>query len=75
MDGQSLQAVIEAFRTFANDKGWIIVKEKEIQYGYQLIVTDGVTKTPVALFSSGKMLAQGKITPLQREIKAWRYIP
>ena len=75
MGGQNLQTVIEAFRTFVNEKGWVIIKEKEIQYGYQLIVTDGATKTPVALFSSGKMLAQGKITPLQREIKAWRYIP
>jgi len=73
--GQNLQAIIEAFRNFVSNRGWSISDEKEIQHGYQLTVTDGITKIPVALYSSGKALVQGKASPLQTELKAWYYGP
>jgi hypothetical protein len=69
----SLQAFIDTFRTFVYKKGWSIIDEKEIAHGYQLIVSDGVAKTPVALFSSGKALVQGKPSMLQIELKQWVY--
>ncbi len=75
MGGQNLQAIIEAFRNFVSNRGWSISDEKEIQHGYQLTVTDGITKIPVALYSSGKALVQGKVSPLQTELTVLAYPP
>jgi ribonuclease HIII len=71
MDESRLQANIEALREFVQNKGWTVVDEKKIQSGYQLTVTDGITKIPVAFFRSGKALIQGKPGMLQTELKAW----
>jgi ribonuclease HIII len=68
-----LQANIDALRKFVESKGWSIVGEKEISYGYQLLVTDGITRIPVDLFTTGKALIQGKHGMLQTEIKSWWY--
>jgi ribonuclease HIII len=73
MGGVNLQAMVEVFRQFVQKKGWSIVTEKEIQSGYQLIVTDGATNIPVALYRTGKVLVQGKPGVLQSELKAWVY--
>lgn len=72
MNESKLQANIDALREFVESKGWSIVGEKEIQSGYQLIVTDQITRVPVALFSSGKALIQGKPGELQTKLKTWR---
>ncbi len=66
-----LQTMIDAFRAFVRSKGWSVVAEKEIAYGYQLVVTDGINKTPVDLFKSGKTLIQGKPSVLQAELRSW----
>lgn len=71
MDESRLQANIEALREFVQNKGWTVVDEKEIQSGYQLTVTDGITKIPVAFFRSGKALIQGKPGELQTRLKSW----
>jgi ribonuclease HIII len=73
MKETSLQAIIDTFRTFVHKKGWSITEEKVIAHGYQLTVTDGIAKTPVALYSSGKALVQGKPNTLQTELKKWVY--
>jgi ribonuclease HIII len=66
-----LHTMIDAFRAFVRSKGWSVVAEKEIAYGYQLVVTDGINKTPVDLFKSGKTLIQGKPSALQAELRSW----
>ena len=71
MDEAKLQSNIQAFREFVHSKGWTDVSEKEIAYGYQLVVTDGITKIPIDFFSSGKALIQGKPSALQNELKSW----
>lgn len=71
MDEAKLQSNVHAFREFVHSKGWTIVSEKEIAYGYQVVVTDGVTRIPVDFFSSGKALIQGKPGALQNELKTW----
>jgi ribonuclease HIII len=71
MNESKLQANIDALREFAQSNGWIIVDEKDIQSGYQLVVTDGITKVPIAFFFSGKTLIQGKPGELQTKLKAW----
>jgi ribonuclease HIII len=68
-----LQANIDALRELVQSKGWIILDEKEIQSGYQLSITDGITRIPVAFFNSGKALIQGKPGELQTQLKAWCY--
>jgi ribonuclease HIII len=73
MNESKLQANIDALREFVESQGWSIVAEKEISYGYQLLVTDGIAKVPVDLFTTGKALIQGKPGALQTEIKSWWY--
>src|SRR5213080_2346141 len=72
MNESKLQANIGALREFVQINGWIIADEKEIQSGYRLIITDGITRTPIALFHSGKILIQGKPGELQTKLKIWR---
>ncbi len=71
MAEKDLQTWIDAFRAFVRSKGWSVVAEKEIAFGYQLVVTDGINKTPVDLFKSGKTLIQGKPSVLQAELRSW----
>ena len=73
MNESKLQANINSLREFVQSKGWTIVGEKEIQSGYQLVVADGINKVPVAFFTSGKALFQGKPGALQTELKSWWY--
>ena len=71
MNESKLQANIDALREFVHSKGWTIVDEKDIQSAYQLVVTDGITKVPIAFFFSGKGLIQGKPGELQTKLKTW----
>ncbi|HYB01002.1 MAG TPA: ribonuclease HIII [Ktedonobacteraceae bacterium] len=71
MNVSKLQANIDALRELVQSKGWSIVAEKEIQSGYQLTISDGITRIPVAFFYSGKALIQGKPGALQTQLKAW----
>ncbi|SRR6266566_1673255 len=73
MTESKLQANIDALRKFVQSQGWSIVSEKDISYGYQLLVTDGITRTPVDLFTTGKALIQGKPGELQTKLKTWWY--
>jgi|SRR5579884_3939295 len=73
MDESKLQSNIQALREFIHSKGWTIVSEKEVQSGYQLVVTDGATRIPISLYSSGKALIQGKVSALQSELTSWWY--
>jgi ribonuclease HIII len=71
MNEQDQQAAINALKEFVLSKGWSITEEKDIQSGYQLVVTDGITKNPVSFFVTGKVLIQGKAGILQTELQAW----
>lgn len=71
MNQSKLQANLEALREFIQSKGWTIVGEKEIQSGYQLKVTDGITQISVDFFTTGRALIQGKSGVLQSELKSW----
>src|SRR5437016_7861683 len=66
------QADINALHEFASREGWSIAGEKEIDYGYQMVVFDGITKNPVDFFPSGKILVQGKPGALRTQLLAWR---
>ena len=72
MNLSKLQADIDALQEFIKSNGWLIVDKKVIQSGYQVIVTDEITKVSVAFFYSGKILIQGKTGELQTNLKLWR---
>ena len=71
MNTSKLQANIDALREFVQSNGWTILAEKEIQSGYQLKVTDGITRISVDFFTTGRALIQGKPGELQTRLKSW----
>ena len=71
MNEPKLQANIDALREFVQSNGWTILDEKEIQSGYQLKITDGITRVPVDFFTTGRALIQGKPGELQSRLKSW----
>lgn len=73
MEGNKLQASIDALHAFVDERGWRVIDEKAIQSGTQLTVSDGINKIPVAFYSSGKALIQGKDSPLRNELQTWWY--
>ncbi|BCL83951.1 ribonuclease HIII [Ktedonobacteria bacterium brp13] len=66
-----LVASINNLRQFVNSHGWSITDEKEIAHGYRLLISDGTTNVPVALYATGSVLVQGKVSPLQIALKQW----
>lgn len=71
MEGNKLQSHIDALHAFVSERGWRIIDEKAIQSGYQLTISDGAHKIPIAFFTSGKALIQGKDSPLRSELQKW----
>ena len=73
MNLSKLQANVDALQELIQSNGWLIVDKKVIQSGYQVVVTDEITKVSVAFFYSGKVLIQGKPGELQTKLKSWWY--
>jgi ribonuclease HIII len=71
MNLSKLQADLDALQELIQSNGWIIVDKKVIQSGYQVVITDEITKVSVAFFYSGKALIQGKPGELQTKLKTW----
>jgi len=71
-DYEAHQARLNAFRNFVISKEWTIVEEKEIDYGYQFAISDGLTKNFVDFFPSGKILVQGKDGKLKTALQEWK---
>jgi ribonuclease HIII len=67
------QITINALKEYLHRQGWTIASEQELQYdGYQIIITDGITKNSVDLFPSGKIVIQGKPGTLRDTLLVWR---
>lgn len=71
MNEEVLQGNIAAFREFASQQMLTIVGEREIQFGHQFQVSDGLNKVSVSLYRSGKALIQGKDCEIKSRIEAW----
>lgn len=69
----TLQTNTEALRAFVQQNGWHILEEKEIQGGCQLLISDGTNKVHFALYSTGKVLIQGKASNLKEALLKWWY--
>lgn len=62
---------LDEFRKFIQQKNWQIISEKEIEFARQLIVTDGNVRLPVNIYTSGKILTQGKPCDMKSAITEW----
>lgn len=62
---------LEEFRKFIQEKNWQLFSEKEIDHGYQVVVTDGATRLPVNFFHTGKITPQGKPCETKTAITEW----
>jgi ribonuclease HIII len=71
-DYEAHEAAIQSLREFASSKRWQLVEEREIDYGYQLVVFDGFTRNNVGFFPSGKIVIQGIPGSLKDELGRWR---
>ncbi|MBO0778865.1 MAG: ribonuclease HIII [Ktedonobacteraceae bacterium] len=71
MGENKLEARLAALRAFIDENGWSVVNEKAIAHGQQVEVTDGISRIPVNIFATGKILVQGKPGTLQSILKTW----
>lgn len=62
---------LKALERFLEEKGWRIFSQKDIDYGYQVIVTDGSTRLPVNFFNTGKIVVQGKPCEMKIALTEW----
>src|SRR5262249_22817017 len=71
MAKNQLQIVIDLFRTYISEQGWSIREEKEVQNGYQLLVTDGRSIVPIICYTTGNALIQGPTGTLKATLQTW----
>ncbi len=71
-DYEAHEAAIRSLLEYASRKGWQIVEEKEIDFGYRVVVYDGFTRNNVDFYPSGKILVQGKQGALWDELGRWK---
>ena len=69
---QKLQQVVDAFhQCLQQHQDWSIVRQKDLQNGLQLLVTDGHTNVSVDCFTNGNALIQGSAGTLRTELQRW----
>jgi hypothetical protein len=71
-DYEAHEAAIQSLREFASQRRWQIVEEREIDFGYRVVVSDAFTRNNVDFYPSGKIVIQGKQGALWDELGKWR---
>jgi len=71
MTADQISANLATLEYFLKEKGWRIFEQKNIDYGRQVIVTDGTTRLPVNFFNTGKILVQGKSCEMKTALTEW----
>lgn len=66
-----ISTTLAALERFAQEQGWEVTSPKDIAYGRQVIVTDGVTRLPVNLYHTGRILVQGKVCDMKARLTEW----
>ncbi|MGB5056865.1 MAG: ribonuclease HIII [Nitrospirales bacterium] len=66
-----LTSNLAAFDTFIAQNGWKIWTRKDIEYGHQVVVTDGTIRLPVNFYGTGKIVPQGKSGAVKTSIVEW----
>lgn len=64
---------LKALERFLEEKGWRIFDQKTIDYGHQVIVTDGNgnIRLPVNFFNTGKIVVQGRSCEMKTALTEW----
>lgn len=63
--------MLAALERFALEQGWKLSPSKDIAHGRQVIVTDGVTRLPLNLYHTGRILVQGKPCAMKDRLTEW----
>jgi ribonuclease HIII len=71
MAESKLQANIDAFRDFVHANGWTILEERKIQNGFQLLVTDGITRVAIDCYTNGNASIRGSAGALKTDLQNW----
>lgn len=62
---------LKALERFLEERGWRIFSQKDIDYGLQVIVTDGNMRLPVNFYNTGKIVVQGKSCKMKTILTEW----
>jgi hypothetical protein len=65
---RSIDSDTQAFKAFLADQDLTIFNEQSIDHGYQIIVTDGLSRNPVNFYKTGRILVQGKDSILKTKL-------
>ncbi len=66
-----LENLLDRLRSFALKQGLQILIEHPIDYGVQVVISDGRYEVPVNLYTTGRMLVGGKASPLRSQLQEW----
>jgi ribonuclease HIII len=66
-----MDAALEAFRHYAQSKGYGIVAENDVPSGRQVKVKDGQSLVPVNFYTTGTIQVQGKSCALRADLEDW----
>lgn len=67
----NLESNIAEFKQWIAERGWQILSERSIEHGEQISISDGINQASVNLYQTGKILAQGKASPLKTAVTEW----
>ncbi len=68
---ERLNVHLSALEDLLRESGLQIVERKAIPFGVQIVLTDGLSKVPLNIFTSGRISVQGKPSDLQAKLDAW----
>ena len=62
---------IDALNAYCQAEGLQVVEQKEIPYGHQVKITDGIEACILNIYGSGKIVVQGKDSALKQRLQEW----
>lgn len=68
---QSSTSPVSAFEQWVRERGWRVLERRRIDHGVQLVVTDGTSRLPVNIYTTGKVLVQGPAGVLRTALSEW----
>jgi ribonuclease HIII len=66
-----LEVLQERLRDFAASQELHILSDHPINYGVQILLSDGINQAPVNLYTTGRMVVGGKASPLRSRLQEW----
>lgn len=63
---------LQKLQSFADTAGYVVGDQKIVQSGITVTVSDGTSRIPLNIFSTGKIQVQGKASDLRDILTAWK---